>query len=157
MEKFNLKQYIQQYLPRIIIGGHLALTLISALLFFTGSGGDVHALFGNHSAVYPIIGVLIASARESLLLLGICLVYWPLSLTVLAIGYYTALKNAQYKTLMISTVVDVLFSLWMLVLSVSGSVFNAFHIMMIIGIVLNIPFGIYVFHLWRTAGARDDK
>ncbi|MBO4937696.1 MAG: hypothetical protein J6C98_01650 [Oscillospiraceae bacterium] len=157
MKKFQLTQFVQLNLEKIVISIHLILTVLGSILFFSGSGGDIHALLGNHSAVYPIIGVLIATVRESLVLLGICLVYWPLSLTVLAIGYYTALKSAHYKTLMISTFVDILFSLWMLILSVSGGEFNSFHVMMLIGIVLNVPLGIYVLHLWRTADPDEDK
>lgn len=150
------KLFTNKYITKTMLYGHIAATILSLILFFTGTS-DLFAVLGSHVVVFPILGLAVAAAMESIVLVGICSIYWGIGMTALAIGWYSAIKHANYRTLLIVCVADVVFSLIIMILSICVGQFTSFHILMILGVILGAVYSVYLFFLdWFTKLNEED-
>lgn len=153
MKKF----FSNRIINNVIIVAHLILTLVSAALFFTGTS-ELYAVLGSHVVVYPVLGLAIAASMQSILIVCICFLFCGISMTALAVGWYSALKNKRYFTLMAVAVADAIFSVFILILNLSVGQFTSFHVLMILGIVFAAIFALYMFFLHQfNKPAEEEK
>lgn len=150
------KIFSNQIITNVIIIAHLILTLVSAALFFTGTS-ELYAVLGSHVVVYPVLGLAIAASLQSILIVAICFLFCGIAMTALAVGWYSALKNKRYSTLMIVSVADAVFSVFILILNLSVGQFTSFHILMIFGILFAAVFAVYMFFLHQYHKPKEEE